>query len=585
MHHLDLILTLTGGLGAALLLGLITQKLGLSPIVGYLLAGVVLSPNTPGYVAHADLAKEMADIGVILLMFGVGLHFHFRELLAVRRIAVPGALVQSTVATGLSMLLLKWVGLSWAEGAVFGMAISVASTVVLTRILVDNNHLHTPTGHIAIGWLVVEDIITVFILVLLPAVFGASAGGETAAGSGLVMAFLWTALKMGAFVAFTFAVGGRVIPRLLGYIANTRSRELFTLGVLVVALGIAVGATKLFGVSMELGAFLAGMVVARSDFSTRAATDALPMKDAFAVLFFVSVGMLFDLKSLLESPMLVIITLGIVIVGKPAAAIAITLALRYPLRVALSVGAVLAQIGEFSFIVGSLGHTLGIVSQDAFNALVATAIISITLTPLFYRTVVPLERWAMRQPWLRPYVDRAGDEGTGTAIQHLETKHHAIVVGYGPVGQTVVRLLQENDVEPVVLEMNINTVQRLKGQGLSAWYGDAAHPETLKKAGIEKARVLILSSSGMGGAGELIREARRMNPKIRILARTSYLREAAQLLAAGADSVFSGEGEVALSMTEYILEEMSATPEQIDRERERIRKELFATERQAQPAH
>jgi len=570
MNHLDLILTLTGGLAAALALGLLTRKLGLSPIVGYLLAGILVGPHTPGFVANKDLAKEMAEIGVILLMFGVGLHFHFKELLAVKRLAIPGALVQSAAATGLAMLVMRGFGWSWAEGAVFGMAIAVASTVVLTRVLSDHNHLHTPLGHIAIGWLVVEDLITVFVLVLLPALFG---NAPSSGAGGLVMALGWTTLKIASLVAFTFLGGGWLIPRLLTYIARTGSRELFTLAVLVIALGIALGAAQWFGVSMELGAFLAGMVVARSEFSTRAATDALPMRDAFAVLFFVSVGMLFDFQAALATPGLILATIGIVVIGKPLAAILITLLLRYPLRTALSAGAVLAQIGEFSFIVGTLGRNLGILSAAAFNAIVATAIVSITLTPLLYRAVGPVEGWLMRWPFLARFVTRPGP-GVNDEDPDIATRHHAIVVGYGPVGQTVVRLLRDNFLVPVVLEMNLDTVHRLKAEGIAAIFGDATHPETLQQAGIARARVLILSSSGPG-ARDLILEARRLNPKIQIVARTAYLREARELTNAGADQVFSGEGEVALSMTESILENLSATREQIDRESERIRRELF----------
>ncbi|MES2705071.1 MAG: cation:proton antiporter [Verrucomicrobiota bacterium] len=580
MHHPELILTLTGGLGAALALGLLTRAIGLSPIVGYLLAGILVGPNTPGFVANKALAGEMAEIGVILLMFGVGLHFHFKELLAVKRIAIPGAIVQSAAATGLAMLIMKLFGWTWAEGAVFGMAISVASTVVLTRVLVDNNHLHTRVGHIAIGWLVVEDLFTVFVLVLLPAVFGSGASG----GGDLTVALGWTTLKICALVAFTFLVGGWIIPRLLSHIARTGSRELFTLAVLVIGLGIALGAKTLFGVSMELGAFLAGMVVARSDFSTRAATDALPMKDAFAVLFFVSVGMLFDFNAMLATPWLVVATVGIVVIGKPLAAVLITLALGYPVRTALSVGAVLAQIGEFSFIVGSMGRTYGVISEHAFNALVVTAIISITLTPIFYRTVGPLERWMVRQPWVARWFKRSLESQMKTdGAPDTDAEHHAVIIGYGPVGQTMVRLLRDNGIVPVVVEMNLDTVQRLKAEGITAFYGDAAHPETLKQAGIANARALILSSSGMEGK-DLIREVRELNPRIQILARTAYLREAHDLTAAGADSVFSGEGEVALSMTEFLLEKLSATPEQIDRESDRIRREFFAASPSPSPS-
>ena len=301
MDHLDLILTLTSGLAAALLLGYVTHRMGLSPIVGYLLAGVVVGPNTPGFVANRELAEQLAEIGVILLMFGVGLHFHFKELLAVRRVAIPGAIGQSLVATLLGCLLAVAVGWGWSAGVVFGLAISVASTVVLLRVLADNNDLHTPTGHIAVGWLVVEDLFTVLVLVLLPVLF--QPGAADPAGIGIALA--WSVVKIVALIAFVFYVGGRAIPWLLNRVAATRSRELFTLTVLVMALGIAVGAAKLFGVSMALGAFLAGMVVGRSDFSSRAASEALPMRDAFAVLFFVSVGMLFDPAFLLTSPILV----------------------------------------------------------------------------------------------------------------------------------------------------------------------------------------------------------------------------------------------------------------------------------------
>ncbi|MGH7149505.1 MAG: cation:proton antiporter, partial [Planctomycetota bacterium] len=338
MHDLDLILTLTGGLAAALALGYGTHRLGLSPIVGYLLAGIAIGPHTPGFVANRALAEQLAEIGVVLLMFGVGLHFHLKELLAVRRIAITGALGQVAVATALAALVARAIGWDWTAGIVFGLAISVASTVVLTRVLADNRDLHTPTGHIAVGWLVVEDLFTVIVLVLLPALFGPG----RARGSDVLLGLGFAALKIAALVVLTILAGGRLIPRLLERVAATRSRELFTLTVLVVALGIAVGSARLFGVSMALGAFLAGMVVGRSEFSLRAASDALPMRDAFAVLFFVSVGMLFDPSHLLEAPGLVAATLGVILLGKPAAALGIVLLLGYPPKVGLAVAAALA---------------------------------------------------------------------------------------------------------------------------------------------------------------------------------------------------------------------------------------------------
>jgi CPA2 family monovalent cation:H+ antiporter-2 len=415
-------------------------------------------------------------------------------------------------------------------------------------------------------------LFTVFVLVLIPAVFG---GVATGAGA-ITMALVWTTVKIAALVGFTFFVGGWAIPKILTLIARTRSRELFTLGVLVLALGIALGATKFFGVSMELGAFLAGMVVGRSEFSTRAATDVLPMKDAFAVLFFVSVGMLFKVEVLTESPWMVAATVGIVMIGKPLAAMAITLMLRYPLKTALSVGAVLAQIGEFSFIVGTLGRQYGIVGEQAFNVLVATAIISITLAPLFYRAVKPIERWMTRHPRLRTILDpsaKTNNEDHSPADFNGDRK--AIVLGYGPVGQTVVRLLSDNGFQPIVIEMNVDTVQNLRSEGMLAYYGDASHPDTLHAAGVENADILILSASSVAMAPEIIREAKRMNPKIKVLARTAYLKEAEKLTISGADAVFSGEGEVALSMTESILESFGATREQIDRESDRIRRKFF----------
>ncbi len=577
MHNIDLILTLTGGFIAALSLGYVTQRLGLSPIVGYLLAGVVLSPHTPGFVANAGMAEQLAEIGVILLMFGVGLQFHFKELLAVKGIAVPGAVVQSLVATVLGAVVMHALGWSWSAGVVFGLAISVASTVVLTRVLSDHDDLHTPTGHISIGWLVMEDLFTVFVLVLLPAIFGAAPGSDVTFGS-ILAASSWAAVKIAVLVAFTFYFGGWAIPRVLTHIAKTGSRELFTLAVLAVALGIAVGSAKLFGVSMALGAFLAGMVVGRSDFSLRAATDALPMRDAFAVLFFVSVGMLFDWHSLVHSPLLVVAALGVILVGKPLAAFVIVILLRYPLRVALAVAVVLAQIGEFSFILATMGRQLDILPPDAANILVAAAILSITLNPLAYRLVPGTERWLDRvfpgfTRWLNARATASA--GVAPAVRRRDRRHRAIVIGYGPVGQTVARLLRENEIEPTIIELNVETAQRLKADGVDVVYGDASRIETLTEAGVAEANALVLSASSIKGGRELIEQARTLNPRIRVLARTAYVRELDELRVAGVDEVFSGEGEVALAMAEFILRSFGATSEQIDRERDRVRSKLF----------
>lgn len=578
MHNIDLILTLTYGLGAALLLGYGTHRIGLSPIVGYLLAGLAIGPNTPGIVINRDLSDQMAEIGVILLMFGVGLNFHFRELMSVRRIAIPGALFQSLTATGLGCLAGLAFGWGWAAGLIFGLAISVASTVVLVRVLADNNDLHTPAGQIAVGWLIVEDIFTVVVLVLLPIVF--NAGGPSFAEVASVI--FWALLKIAFLVVFIILVGGRLLPWLLSKVAETRSRELFTLTVLVLALGIAVGAAKGFGVSMPLGAFLAGMVIGRSDFSSRAASEALPMRDAFAVLFFVTVGMLFQPAFLMDSPGIVAVTLGIVLLGKPLAAVAIVLFLRYPPHIAFAVAVALAQIGEFSFILAALGRQLGFLPDAAVSAIVVSAIISISLNPLLYRMLDRLEKRAKRSSrwWsrlsARAHEVLANDQLPGDADDR-PLRSSAVVVGYGPVGRTLVRLLHENEIEPTIIELNLETVRRLRDHGFRAVYGDATHRETIRAAGMDRAVVFILSSSGMRGSEEAIRLAREVNPKIRIFARANHLREGPALTRAGADVIFTSEGEVALTMTEFLLRQLGATAEQIDREKDRIRAELFGS--------
>ena len=571
MHDYDLIMTLAASLTAALVGGFITHRIGLSPIVGYLLAGIVVGPYTPGFVADQHLAEQLAEIGVILLMFGVGLHFHLSELLAVRNIAVPGAVVQSAVATLLGVLVAVWTGWSVTAGVVFGLSLSVASTVVLTRVLVDNNDLHTPIGKIAIGWLVVEDLFTVLVLVLLPALLS----GEQIGPREIAVTVVVAVFKMALLAVFTFVVGTRVLPWMLEKAVATRSRELFTLTTLVIALGIAVAAAKVFNVSMALGAFLAGMVVGRSEFSLRAATEALPMRDAFAVLFFVSAGILLDPSTLLSAPWQTLATVGVVVLGKPLAAIAIVLLMRYPLKVGLSVAISLGQVGEFSFILANMGKQLGVLNDVAVNTVVAAAIVSITLNPLLYRMVDPLDRILTRRfPWLIRRADPSLDQPAESELDSDPTRTRAVIIGYGPVGQTLSRLLRDNDVEPVIVEMNLETVRLLKNEGVRAYYGDATRRETLVEAGIVQADSLILSAAGMAGTPEIIRAARELNRKIKVIARAGYLRERADLQQAGADSVLTGEGEVALAMTEVVLRDLGATPEQIDRERDRIRRDL-----------
>ncbi|MBS0264190.1 MAG: cation:proton antiporter [Planctomycetes bacterium] len=570
MQHADLILTLTGGLTAALILGYLTNRIGLSPIVGYLLAGIAVGPHTPGFVANQEIAEQLSEIGIILLMFGVGLHFHPRELLAVRKVAIPGALGQCLFATALGLGVGFLAGWEASAGLVFGLAISVASTVVLLRVLADRDDLHTPAGHLAVGWLIVEDLLTVIVLVLLPALIG-----PQAAERHFAVALAICALKVLALGILTVFVGSRVIPWLLEIVARTKSRELFTLAILVLALGIAVSSAQIFGVSAALGAFLAGMIVGRSDFSLRATAEALPMRDAFAVLFFVSVGMLFDGPSVWQNPGLVLATISVILLGKPLAALVIVLALKQPLKVAITVALALAQIGEFSFILVNLAREMEVLSQTAANLLVVGSIVSITLNPLLYRLALPMERWLRRHIPIcariaRPATAEASGPTPGPTGAAEATPYRAVVVGYGPVGETVTRLLRENNVQVTIIELNLETVRRLRHAGLSVVYGDAGQTETLHSADVAHASSLILGAASVGFCQQVIQQARELNPSIRILARVNYVSEIPAIRAAGANRVFSDEGEVALSLIEEILGPLGASREQIDRERERF---------------
>ncbi len=555
MHNFELIITLAAGLSAATVLGYLTHRLGWSPIVGYLLAGILVGPQTPGFVADRHLAEQLAEVGVILLMFGVGLHFRLQDLLAVKSIAVLGAIVQSAVATAVGAFIIHSFGWSWSAGIVYGMALSVASTVVLVRVLSDYGVLHSTTGRIAIGWLVMEDIFTVFVLVLLPALFAAGTG----TGGNPAIAFLMAALKLGAVAAILLVIGPRVIPRLLNTVAQSHSRELFTLAVLAIALGIAAASAWFFDISMALGAFLAGMVVGQSEFSARAAADALPMRDAFAVMFFLSVGMLFDPRQALQSPLLIAATLGVIMIGKPAAALVISAVLGYGSAIGLGVAVALAQVGEFSFLLAALGAQIGALPREAMNPIVAGAIISITLNPILYGAIPRVSRFLQKHPRLWRVMNARANRGLeGNAGESAGLAHRAIVVGYGPIGETVVRILRSRGVVPTVIEMNIDTARRLRDEGIRAIYGDANQEEILEQAGVGGAVSLILSSSGSGAAMEAIRAARRHNPRIFIIARADFLGETELMRKAGADEVFSGEGEVARAITGSVLRHLGS---------------------------
>ena len=577
MHEIDLLTTLTGGLFAALILGYLTFRLGLSPIVGYLIAGIVVGPNTPGFIANGEIASQLAELGVVLLMFGVGLHFDLHELSRVRNVAVPGALIQSSIATLIGMIVAYAFGWSLKSALIFGVAISFASTVVVTRILSDVNELQTPVGSVAVGWLIVQDIFAVLVLVLMPAF----ATERVLDLTSLIMLLVIAVGKMVIVGVVVMIFGGRLVPRLLKHVAATHSRELFTLSILVIALGIATGSAHFFGVSMALGAFLAGVVVGQSDFSLRAATDALPMRDAFAVLFFVSVGMLFDPVVILHSPLMVLLTLAVVMVLTPLISLVIILLLGYPLRMTLKIAFSLAQIGEFSFILTNLGIQLDMLSQSAIHVLVAVSIVSISLSPLLQNLVDPVAKQVSGFPWAkklmamrRPFSLREAVESSNN-VASVESQYKAIIVGFGPVGQTVAKLLSENGIVPTIIELNHQTIAVIRSFGFSAVLGDANMPETLMHAGIKSSVSLILSASTIRDAEEVVRSARALNPKIRVIVRSVYLRERETLLHSGADSVVAGEGEVALAMAESILRDLGATAEQIDRERQKLRSELF----------
>jgi len=557
MHDLATLLTLAGGLAGALLFGYLANRLSLSPIVGYLMAGILVGPFTPGFVADREIAKQFAEIGVILLLFGMGLRFHLDELIAVWRVAVPGALIQSTLSTLALAGPLHLVGWSWTSGIILGMAISVASTVVMALVLADWRDLHSPVGYIAIGWTVVEDILTVAMLLLLPIFFGSGAT-EMSAGTALAMA----GLKIVGLVVTVVVLGRSVVPWALERVERTRSRELFTLAVLVLAVGIAVGAAGIFGVSMELGAFLAGLAVGRTDFAARAAIDAIPMRDAFAVLFFVSVGMLFNPMTLVEAPGPVAMVLLVVIVGKPLSAFVTVRALGTPMAVALPVSAAFSQVGEFSFILATVARDLKLLTDTGWDALVAASIISIALNPTVYA-------WARRRATAK--VDFARAAGPERAA--IDPRR-SILVGYGPVGRIVHKLLTDRGAEVTIVDLNLETVRELKDRGVKAVYGDVLRAGTLDEAGIATAASLVLSTD-VDEAPEIVRQARQLNPGLRVLARCAHLRDATALRRAGASVVAAGEAEVGVALAEAVTEGDALDPTQASAQRYAVRARLY----------
>jgi len=592
MHHPQILVMLCVCLGTALVLGYVTHKLRLSPLLGYLLAGILLGPHTPGFAADPKAAMDMAEIGVILLMFGVGLHFNLRDLWAVRRTAVPGAIGQIAAATITGALVMVLGGWTWGAGLVVGIAISVASTVVLIRVLTDNNVLETPQGHIAVGWLIVEDLFTVLVLVLLPAI------APALQGSGLNPAeILWSLLvataKIAALTVVVLWGGRRLIPYLLTAVARTRTRELFTLTTLVIALAIATGSYVFFGVSMALGAFLAGMVVGQSEVSHQAGADALPMRDAFAVLFFVSVGMLFDPHVLWTHPLMFLGLLAVILVTKPLTALLIVWGLGHSIRTALTVAVALAQIGEFSFILAELATELvsstkePLLSDVGMSLLIACAICSIALNPLAFWTIGPLEAALRKRPRIWQALHRRAEARSRRLIAQplagspAPPNGRAIIVGYGPVGRTASGILKEFGVQPVVVDLNIDTVNALLGSGELAVFGDATRRDILTAAGVQQASYLLATIPDIETRTVVILTARELNPDLKVFVRARYLEERAWLEEIGATAACFEETEAAIGLATLLLNEMGASDQRIEQEEQRIRQQTVFREEEA----
>ena len=557
-HSISLITTIAAGLGMALVMGFIAVRCKLPALVGYLVAGIMIGPATPGFVADLELSGQLAEIGVMLLMFGVGLHFSLDDLLAVRRIALPGAVAQIGVATLMGMGLAALWGWSMGEGLVFGLSLSVASTVVLLKALESQGVLESMNGRIAVGWLVVEDLAMVLVLVLLPPLAGWLGGNVPEVEGSLTTMLLKTLGAVSLFVALMLVVGRKFFPWLLWQVTKTGSRELFTLCVIAAAVGIAYGSAKLFGVSFALGAFFAGMVLRESEFSYRAAAESLPLQDAFSVLFFVSVGMLFDPAILVEAPLKVALVVAIIIFGKSLAAFVIVLAFRYPLNTALTVSASLAQIGEFSFILAGLGLQLGLLTTEGQSLILAGALISMALNPLVFHTVTPVLNWIRKRSSLARLLEQRDDPLATLPMTTSDIYLHdqVVLVGYGRVGKRIGEALLTQGVPFVVAERNREVVESLRASGLQAVSGNAAEPAVLIQAHIARARLLVVATPDAFDVRQMVETARTLNPAIEIVVRTHSDDEAELLMKEKIGKVFMGEHELALGMTRYVLERM-----------------------------
>jgi monovalent cation:H+ antiporter-2, CPA2 family len=559
-RDISLIATIAAAFGLALIMGLAATRLRMPPLVGYLLAGVMIGPATPGFVGDVGLAAQLAEIGIMLLMFGVGLHFSFEDLLTVRHVAIPSALVKIVAATALGTAAAVYWG--WAPGGalVFGLCLSVASTVVLLRALEARKLIDSINGHIAVGWVVVEDLLMVLALVLLPAFGSLLAPAGTAAPAPVSSAELWTTVgitlaKVAAFVAFMLVVGRRVFPKVLWWVAHSGSRELFTLCVIATAIGVAFGAAHLFDVSFALGAFFAGMMMCESEFSQRAADESLPLRDAFAVLFFVSVGMLFDPAVIWNAPLKLLAVVAIIMIANPIVALILVLLFRYPLNTALTVGASLAQIGEFSFILAGLGVSMGLMPAEGQSLILAGALISIAANSAVFASVEPLQNWVRARSALARRLEQRDDPLAQLPMSTEESllSKQVVLVGYGRVGRRVAMVLREHKIPFVVAEQNREIVESLRSEGIPAVSGDAAEPSVLIQAHIARAAMLVIAIPDTLNIRKMVEIAKTLNPSVAVVLRTHNEEEAALLRIENLGEVFLGEHELARNMAAHVV--------------------------------
>ncbi|BCU65915.1 hypothetical protein F941_00433 [Acinetobacter bouvetii DSM 14964 = CIP 107468] len=560
-HDVELIILLAVGFGLALVFGYGAARLRLPPLIGYLIAGIIISPNTPGIEADIHLANQLAELGVMFLMFGVGMHFSLNDLMQVRRIALPGAILQIAVATLLGMGVSMMWGWSFGSALVFGLSLSCASTVVLLKALGDRGLLNSVNGKIAVGWLLVEDLVMVLALVLLPAT-AVLLGGQVLEGAGsddnIWLTLGTTLLKVAGFIAFMLIIGKRLVPMIMQIVARLGSRELFTLTVVAAAVSIAFGAYKIFGVSMALGAFFAGMVVKESDFSHRAEEETLPLREIFAILFFVSVGMLFDPRILIEQPLHVLAVVAIIMIGKTIAAMALVLFFRYPINTALTVGASLAQIGEFSFILAALGVSLNLLSIDGQNLILAGALISITLNSFVFSAVEPIQKWIRERSNLARLLERSGDPLAmlPDEVSQDYLRDQVVIVGHGEVGRRITRSLMEESIKVVIAEENREIVENLREKGIAAVCGMATEPSVLIQAHIQHARLLVLSPMDILDIHKIVDIAKTLNPQIQVLVCAESKEEAEVIRRENIGEVYFAKEEMAKNMSNHILNQI-----------------------------